>query len=191
MMFLIVLVCIFSIAALLTYVVRKQQQKPALQPALYTFVLGVALAGGISAFVLQQGSQLPDATLVTLDEQDTALQSYLDGRPMVVNLWASWCPPCVREMPFLEAAERNHKEVRFVFVNQREHLETVRSFLQQHQLALDTVLLDSSGDFSAMVGAQVMPTTLFFSADGVLQKRYFGEVDEEVLAQGLNLIQGP
>lgn len=189
MTLIVFLFIVFILAASLVYIVRRQQQKLALPPALYTLVLGLALTGGLVVFVVQQGSQLPDATLTNFAQQDTELADYLDGRPLVVNLWASWCPPCVREMPMLENAEQRHQDVRFIFINQREHLDLVRQFLQQHELSLETVLLDSSGDFSAMVGAHVMPTTLFFSADGTLQKRYFGEVDDAVLSDGLQRIR--
>lgn len=175
--------------ALLVYVVRKQQGKPAMQPALYTAVISIAMTAGLFTFVIQQGNQLPQAELIDMEDNRAELIDYFDGRPMVVNLWASWCPPCVREMPMLEAAETNYTDVRFVFINQREHPDVVAQFLSEHSLTLDTVLLDASGDFSAAVGAHVMPTTLFFDADANLQKRFYGEVNDDVLATGLGLIR--
>lgn len=175
--------------ALLVYVVRKQQGKPAMQPALYTAVISIAMTAGLFTFVIQQGNQLPQAELIDMQDHRAELIDYFDGRPMVVNLWASWCPPCVREMPMLEAAEANYTDVRFVFINQREHPDVVAQFLSEHSLTLDTVLLDASGDFSAAVGAHVMPTTLFFDADANLQKRFYGEVNDDVLATGLGLIR--
>lgn len=177
--------------ALLVYVVRKQQGKPAMQPALYTAVISIAMTAGLFTFVIQQGNQLPQAELIDMQDHRAELIDYFDGRPMVVNLWASWCPPCVREMPMLEAAEANYTDVRFVFINQREHPDVVAQFLSEHSLTLDTVLLDASGDFSAAVGAHVMPTTLFFDADANLQKRFYGEVNDDVLATGLGLIRTP
>lgn len=175
----------------LVFIVRQQQQKPALQPTLYTLVIGLALAAGLFTFVIKQGSQLPQAELVDMQQNRGVLADYFDGRPMIVNLWASWCPPCVREMPMLEEAEQSNPDVRFVFINQREHPDLVSQFLVEHSLNLDTVLRDDSGDFSAAVGAHVMPTTLFFDADGSLQKRFYGEVNDSVLNEGLTLIQQP
>lgn len=183
----ILIVCL-SIAALV-YIVRRQQGKPAAQAAIFTAVTGVALAGGMFTFIYHQGSQLPPAELVDMQDNPGVLADYFDGRPLVVNLWASWCPPCVREMPMLEAAEQAHPDVRFVFINQREHADLVSQFLIEHGLELETVLRDHSGDFSAAVGAHVMPTTLFFDADADLMKRYYGEVDESTLQQGLSLIR--
>ncbi|RAJ98425.1 TlpA family protein disulfide reductase [Aliidiomarina maris] len=179
--------CIFI--ASMVAIVRHQQGKAALRPALVTFVLGIALSGGLLTFVYQQGSRVPEAQLVDMNEQTGVLSDYFDGRPMIVNLWASWCPPCVREMPLLEAAEQANPDVRFIFINQREHPDVVAEFLVQHSLDLATVLRDHSGDFSAAVGAHVMPTTLFFDADARLQKRFYGEVNQAVLDQGFSLIQ--
>ncbi|MCC5880633.1 MAG: TlpA family protein disulfide reductase [Idiomarina sp.] len=179
--------CLFIAA--LVYIVRRQQGKAAAQPAIFTAVIGLALAAGLFTFVLQQGTQLPRAELMDMQQNRGELAEYFDGRPMVVNLWASWCPPCVREMPMLEDAENAHPDVRFVFINQREHEDLVAQFLIQHSLSLDTVLLDAAGDFSAAVGAHVMPTTLFFDADANLQKRFYGEVNQATLDEGLGLIR--
>lgn len=187
----IFIACICVAIAILVFIVRKQQQKSALRPALITAILGLALAGGLFTFVVQQGSKLPQATLLTMQDETGELTDYFDGRPMVVNLWASWCPPCVREMPMLQAAEKNHTNIRFIFINQREHVDVINQFLNNTNLELETVLRDASGDFSAAVGAHVMPTTLFFSADGKLQKRFYGEVDESILNNGLERITTP
>ena len=183
----LLIVCL--LIAGLVYIVRRKQGKPAVQPAMFTAITGIALAAGLFTFIYHQGSQLPPAELVDMQDSPGVLADYFDGRPLVVNLWASWCPPCVREMPMLEAAERAHSDVRFVFINQREHADLVRQFLIEHGLELETVLRDHSGDFSAAVGAHVMPTTLFFAADASLMKRYYGEVDETTLQQGLSLIR--
>lgn len=189
MTLIIVILIVCLVIAGLVYIVRHRQGQPAAQPAIFTAVTGLALAGGLFTFIYHQGSQLPAAELVDLDGNPGVLADYFDGRPLVVNLWASWCPPCVREMPMLEAAEQAHPNVRFVFINQREHADLVSQFLIEHGLELETVLRDHSGDFSGAVGAHVMPTTLFFDADASLMKRYYGEVDEATLQQGLGLIR--
>src|SRR3546814_14561413 len=64
------------------------------------------------------------------------------SRPMVLNLWATWCPPCRREMPVLEQAQGRYPGVVFVLVNQGEDRGTIHRYLDRAGLDLDHVLLD-------------------------------------------------
>ena len=67
------------------------------------------------------------------------------GGPLVINLWATWCPPCRREMPVLENAQRMRPDVTFLFVNQAESMQSVSTYLATQGLNLDNVLFDASG----------------------------------------------
>src|SRR5699024_2330739 len=76
-----------------------------------------ALLSG-SLFLMQQTAlKLPTTDLMRLDGSPTNLVA-LSGKPMVVNLWATWCPPCRREMPLLADAQQRRPDVTFVFLNQ-------------------------------------------------------------------------
>ena len=77
----------------------------------------------------------------------------LAGRPLVVNLWATWCPPCRREMPAMQAAQEANPDIGFVFVNQGESSVIVRRFLATQQLRLQNVVIDPSGQLAARTGA--------------------------------------
>src|SRR3546814_7473677 len=66
----------------------------------------------------------------------------MTGEPMVVNLWATWCPPCRREMPVLAKAQEERGDVTFVFVNQGESESEIRDYLRESHLQLSNVLLD-------------------------------------------------
>ncbi|HWS73851.1 MAG TPA: TlpA disulfide reductase family protein, partial [Quisquiliibacterium sp.] len=107
------------------------------------------------------------------------------GRPAVVNLWATWCPPCVREMPVLAAAQASKPGIVFVFVNQGEAGERVGQFLAPRGLALENVLLDPGGDLARSVGSRAMPTTLFYDAQGRLRDTHLGALSEATLAARL------
>jgi len=109
-----------------------------------------------------------------------------DGRPMVVNLWASWCPPCVREMPVLEEAQETQKDIAFVFVNQGEGPPTVNSFLDEHGLTLRNVVLDRRREVASNTGNQGLPTTLFYNASGQLVTTHYGELSSATLADNLS-----
>lgn len=129
-------------------------------------------------------AQLAPLVLTDLQGQAVSLRTF-EGRPMVLNLWASWCPPCRREMPVLEQAAREHPEVAFVFANQAETAPTVRAYLDRAGLALDNVLLDAEALLGAHFQARMLPTTLFFEADGRLRDVHLGEISRARLGDYL------
>jgi len=131
---------------------------------------------------------LPDITLADIDGRGVPL-ARLAGKPVVVNLWATWCPPCRREMPVLGAAQQRHPEVQFVFANQGERADTVRGYLSQQAFQLDNVLLDTNHAFSRLLGSGALPTTLFFDANGRLVEQRMGELSAATLAQKLQLLE--
>lgn len=156
--------------------------------------LGFAVASGFIAWgsialtinlIEDQADALPASSFTTLNGREATLADIASGKPMVVNLWASWCPPCIREMPVLEAAQQRYPNTRFVFVNQGEQPETIRRFLNQHGLDLDHVLTDSGGDLGRLSGSQALPTTLFYNAAGQQVDAHLGELSHATLARSL------
>ncbi|MFA5569493.1 MAG: TlpA disulfide reductase family protein [Trueperaceae bacterium] len=122
---------------------------------------------------------LPDVALEALAGGDTVNLAHVVGRPVVVNLWATWCPPCRRELPMLAAAARSNPGVGFYFVDQGETRETVQSYLDERKdLDLNGVLLDDAGELSNRFGAVGLPVTLFFDANGRHVLTHLGEVTE-------------
>ncbi|HZW13154.1 MAG TPA: TlpA disulfide reductase family protein, partial [Noviherbaspirillum sp.] len=131
----------------------------------------------------------PDVTLTRLDGGSVRLASFA-GKLMVVNMWATWCPPCRREMPVLRDAQRRHPDIVFVFADQGESAETVRRYLESSQLKLDNVLLDPSRQLAFQTGSQGLPTTMFFDEKGKLVDRRVGGLSEASLAQRLESLRG-
>ena len=129
-------------------------------------------------------SRLPDLALTTLDVQPQSLASFA-GKPVVLNLWASWCGPCQREMPTLQRAQQRYPGVQFVFANQGESLEKVQRYLALKGLALDNMLLDRHGQVARHFQQRALPTTFFFDADGTLVDTRTGELSDATLAQRL------
>lgn len=149
------------------------------------WVLATALAS-----VAAPSQRLPAMTLVDLDGRPVPLTSFA-GRPAVVNLWASWCPPCRREMPALMRAQAAHPDVAFVFVNQGESAATIRQYLQAEGLQLSNVVRDPGGELPRATGSAGLPTTLFFDAQGALVDQRVGELSSATLAQRLAGMQSP
>lgn len=130
---------------------------------------------------------IPAVVLRSLRGEAMRLQAF-HGKPLVVNLWASWCPPCRREMPLLREAQVRHPEMNFVFVNQMESADAVRRYLDDAHIDLDNVLLDQHSALSAATGTQGIPATLFFDAGGRLVERRIGELSAASLTQRVDSI---
>lgn len=156
--------------------------------------LPVAAAGGLAvaaltvfaAVRLQASSHPPlsSAALRQLDGGTTTLASFA-GKPMVVNLWATWCGPCRSEMPMLIEASHATPGVRFVFADQGESAAKVRAFLATQSMQPAHVLLDPESDLSRDYRAPGYPTTLFIDADGRLRDTRVGPLSRATLEQHL------
>jgi len=118
---------------------------------------------------------MPALELASLDEQPVNLDAYA-GRPVVLNLWASWCPPCRREMPVFQQAQAAFPDIAFVMVNQGESAQQARAFLARERLAFNDVLLDPASQAMRAMGSRGLPTTLFFDAQGRLVHTHLGEL---------------
>lgn len=146
---------------------------------------------GASTYILhteQSGPQLPNMTLLDLEGEQVTLQD-LNGRPLVVNMWATWCPPCRREMPVLADAQQRESDIVFAFINQGEGPAKINRYLEDTDLTLQNVLLDTSGQFAQQVGSQALPTTLFYNAQGRLVDAHLGELSSASLSHQLNKLK--
>jgi len=149
----------------------------------------VWIAGSIALVMQPAGrSTLPDAALAGFDGSSASLQRFA-GKPTVVNLWATWCPPCRREMPVLEKAQADHPDLNIVFVNQGESAGTVQGFLQAMGLDLDNVMLDPKGATGIHFEQRALPMTLFFDASGTLVSSRIGELSHATLQERIDELQ--
>lgn len=180
-------------AAACLYGLVLLQRQPALRKPLMaaSFALLVSWAAGeVAIATLWGGSRqpMPALSLPALDGRSIALASIV-GKPTVVNLWATWCPPCRREMPLLQQAQAAHPELNFVFVNQGETRDVIVRYLQGQGIVLHNVLIDSRKATGAAFNEQALPTTLFFDTQGRLVSTRVGALSEATLGQRLGAIQ--
>ena len=182
----------FAVAVL--YGMSRVKGQPPLRKPLVSAMLATLAVWGASelAMVTWPGSSsqpLPQLSLPALDGNSVVLTSFV-GKPTVVNLWATWCPPCRREMPLLQQAQVAHPEINFVFVNQGETQDQVVRYLKGQGMALRNVLIDATRSTGAAFNEAAMPTTLFFDTQGRLASSRIGALSEATLAQRLDALQG-
>ncbi|MBB3231908.1 TlpA disulfide reductase family protein [Halomonas stenophila] len=123
--------------------------------------------------------ELPELTLDNLEGEPVALAS-LTGQTVVINLWATWCPPCRREMPLLAEADARD-DVTVVVINQGEDLLPVVRYLDDQGLAFEHALLDPRQSMLVASGAPGLPTTLLFDAEGRAREQHVGELTRATL----------
>lgn len=164
-------------------------RQPALKRPLSIALLSGGIAWGSTAIPLAQIQQnqqnLPDLVLMSQEGEQVNLQDYA-GKPVVLNVWATWCPPCVREMPVLQTAQQDNPQVHFLFANLGEDAVTIEAFLMELGVELDNVLLDQQNAIGQHYGSRALPTTLFIDAQGQLRDSHLGELSAASLKDKLS-----
>lgn len=182
-----------GVIALLLVALYRGWRRPGLRRPL-GFGVGSGLAfwllATFSLSIYEQGTRLPEITLRNAAGETVRLEDYKGG-PLVINLWATWCPPCRREMPVLENAQQQRPDLTFLFVNQAESMQSVSTYLETQGLSLSNVLFDGSGRLGQAVGSMALPTTLFYSNEGRLMGSHLGELSEASLARALENFDSP
>ncbi|WP_186168076.1 TlpA family protein disulfide reductase [Burkholderia gladioli] len=165
-------------AALVLLAWRLRRRPAARRPVLSGLLVGLAawgIAQGVLGSIRDNAPPLDTLAISTLDAKPVAPGRFAD-KPVILNLWASWCPPCRREMPVLAQAQAAHPELTVLMLNQGEDASTVRGFLSQMGLRFDEVMLDPRRDAMRVYGSRGLPTTLFFDARGHLVESHVGEI---------------
>lgn len=179
-------------AALLVAIWQGGRRAALRKPLILGLAAGALVWGGMFGALRMMEKEkpaLPTVRLTTLAGERVDLAGLAAGKPLVVNLWASWCPPCRREMPVLAAAQQQETGVRFVFANQGEDGATAQRFLSSSQPGLSHVLLDPDTALGKAVGSTALPTTLFYNASGQLVDAHLGELSTASLASKLQQLR--
>ena len=134
----------------------------------------------------------PDFTVYDAEGNEITLSALMDGKPTVLNFWASWCGPCRSEMPHIqEAYERLGGEVSFVMINmtdgQRETRESAEEYMAESGWTF-SIYFDSDYDAAMTYGAYSLPQTYFIDAEGRLIAAARGSMSAEVLQSGIDMI---
>lgn len=126
-----------------------------------------------------KGTEAPAASFNDPAGKPTSLKAF-EGKPTLVNLWASWCAPCVKELPTLDRFARSNKG-KFNVVAISEDMDvphaSVVAFLKTHRIETLSSYQDPKMALSGALGAEVLPTSILYDSKGREIWRYVGDQD--------------
>jgi cytochrome c biogenesis protein CcmG/thiol:disulfide interchange protein DsbE len=130
----------------------------------------------------------PGFTLTTFNGNTISLQD-LRGKPVVINFWASWCPPCRIEAPLLERTWRAYKDQGLIFigVNIQDREVDALNYLREFDITYPNGP-DPIGEISIDFGVSGLPVTFFISGKGEVVRRWVGAIEKSVLISAIEEI---
>ncbi len=142
---------------------------------------GNAGAGGVPA--PQAGFLAPDFTLKT-PEGETFTLSKLQGKAVLINLWATWCPPCRAEMPAIQKLYDEYKDRGLVVLAVNSTVQddpfAIAPFIEEYRLTFP-ILLDETGEVSQAYQLRSLPSSYFIRRDGIINEVVIGGPMSEAL----------
>lgn len=135
---------------------------------------------------LEKGDIAPDFELKLMNGDTVKLSDYR-GEKVMLNFWATWCPPCRAEMPDMQKFHEN-KDVTILAVDLFEtenKIETVEEFIEDYGVTFK-VLLDEEAIVSTKYGIQPIPTTYMIDSKGIIQNMAFGALNYDLMVQELD-----
>lgn len=138
---------------------------------------------------IQEGQAAPDFQLQTIDGNTMKL-SDLKGKKVILNFWATWCPPCKAEIPHMQKfySEQTNDKVEIVAVNVtngEKNPNDVETFVKDNGLTFP-ILLDFTGEVGQTYQAFTIPTSYMIDSKGVIQKKIIGPMDKEMMYELVN-----
>lgn len=140
---------------------------------------------------LEKNQVAPDFELATLTDGTVRLSDYR-GKKVILNFWASWCPPCRVEMPYMEnyyKEKQDAENIEIIAVNMTkterggdDKIERVEGFVQDNKLTFP-ILLDETGEVMKLYQIMAYPTTYIINPEGVITDVVIRELNEEILAE--------
>ena len=132
----------------------------------------------------QNGEAAPDFSIDLLDGANFQLSDHLstDGRPVILNLWASWCGPCRAEMPAFDAMSKVHTDVLFLGVAVEDNPAAAREFAAEIGVSYP-LAIDEDDRVGRRYPSPGLPATYLITADGAIARTIFGQMNEEQLEE--------
>ena len=142
---------------------------------------GASTSGAIPA--PRKGFLAPDFTLKTLEGETVHLSDYR-GQAVLLNLWATWCPPCRAEMPAIQKMYEKYKDQGFIVLavdmTYQDVASDVEPFVQDYGLTFP-ILMDTTGQAASLYELRSLPSSYFIDRDGIIQEVVIGGPMAEAL----------
>ncbi len=140
---------------------------------------------------LAQGAVAPDFTLTDQNGETVRLSDYR-GKKVILNFWATWCPPCRAEMPHMQQFHENNRDndVKILAVNltaQDNGVEAIQSFIDEFGLTF-TIPMDESGSVAQTYQVRTVPTTFILNTKGEITQKIVGPMDEQIMKDQTDVI---
>ncbi|WP_078549094.1 redoxin domain-containing protein [Litchfieldia alkalitelluris] len=151
----------------------------------------VPVSNTIVEIGVEQGNQAPDFQLDDLDGKSQKL-SDLRGKKIILNFWATWCPPCKAEMPHMQSFyDEMGESVEILAVNlfHSERKEgAVKEFAEDYNITFP-ILLDQTGEVGDEYKAYTIPTSYIIDSNGIIAKKIIGPMDKEMMMEMLKSVK--
>lgn len=137
----------------------------------------------------QSDYSAPNFTVEDKSGNEVTLESFF-GKPIVLNMWASWCPPCKAEMPYFEEAYKENSDIQFMMVNMTsgDSRSDADKLLKEEGYTFP-VFYDTDGIAAYVYNASSLPMTIFIDENGDLVTYANGSLSKEQLQQGIDMIR--
>ena len=131
----------------------------------------------------------PDFNLTTFKGTTISLEEDLRGKPVVINFWASWCPPCRIEAPLIERTWRAYKKRDLIFlgINIQDREEDALGYIREFDITYPNGP-DPNGEITIDYGVSGLPVTFFISRKGEVVRRWVGAIEKSVLISSIEEI---
>lgn len=186
-----IVVVVLLVIAVSTYV--KQQIAKDRELEINESLLGKAMDLNYKQTGLRKGDTPPDFTLTTMDGKEVTLSDY-KGKKVILNFWASWCPPCKAEMPHMQkyydkkAEEQNFEILAVNLTSEEKSNRLVEKFVQSYGITFP-VPLDEKGNIALKYQVITIPSTFILNTDGQIEHSIIGPMNEDLLetyVEGIN-----
>lgn len=174
---------------LIVNVINDQKERQELQALQEEYAVAPAdndsAAPVESSGAVKEGNPVPGIEVTTFDGETVNLRDY-QGKKVILNFWATWCPPCIAEMPHMqeyyenEAQDQNVEILAVNLTSKDNGMDRIESFIDDYGLTFP-ILLDETGALGDEFQAFTIPTTYLIDEEGVIQRKLMGPMDRDMM----------